>query len=101
MSKHRGSRRAFLVESASGAAGVWFAANYAGIVAAQEFVQAAAAPEDARGFAFFTPEQAIEIEAVAAQIIPTDHTAGAREARVIDFIDDRNRSNRDRYEEAW
>jgi hypothetical protein len=87
MSKHKGSRRAFLIESASGAAAVWFAANYAGIVAAQEFVQAAAAPEHTRGFAFFTPEQAIEIEAVAAQIIPTDHTAGAREARVIDFID--------------
>ena len=38
-------------------------------------------------FAFFTPAQAAEVEAMAAQIIPTDSTPGAREARVIVFID--------------
>ena len=38
-------------------------------------------------FGFFTPEQALEVEAMAAQIIPTDETPGAREARVINFID--------------
>jgi gluconate 2-dehydrogenase gamma chain len=36
---------------------------------------------------FFTPEQAAEIEAVTAQIIPTDATPGAREARCVNFID--------------
>jgi gluconate 2-dehydrogenase gamma chain len=35
----------------------------------------------------FSPEEAVEVEAVAAQIIPTDDTPGAREARVIHFID--------------
>jgi gluconate 2-dehydrogenase gamma chain len=39
------------------------------------------------GLKFFTPEQAAEVEAVAAQIIPTDDTGGAREAGVIRFID--------------
>ena len=37
--------------------------------------------------AFFTADQAAEVEAMAAQIIPTDATPGAREARVINFID--------------
>lgn len=39
------------------------------------------------GLKFFTLEQAIEVEAVAAQMIPTDDTGGAREAGVIRFID--------------
>jgi gluconate 2-dehydrogenase gamma chain len=39
------------------------------------------------GLRFFTPEQAIEVEAIAAQIIPADETGGAREAGVIRFID--------------
>jgi gluconate 2-dehydrogenase gamma chain len=36
---------------------------------------------------FFTPAQATEVEAMAAQIIPTDETPGAKEARVVNFID--------------
>ena len=36
---------------------------------------------------FFSPEQAKEVEAMAAQIIPSDDTPGAREAGVIRFID--------------
>ena len=38
-------------------------------------------------FQFFSPEEAVEIEAVAAQIIPSDDAPGAREARVVYFID--------------
>ena len=80
MSTVKPSRRALLIGSAS----AWFTAHYAEILSAQDHVQAGTA---GRGFAFFTAEQAVEVEAMAAQIIPTDHTAGAREARVIDFID--------------
>ena len=80
MSTPKPSRRALLIGSAS----AWFAAHYADILPAQDHVQAAGAE---RGFAFFTPEQAAEVEAMAAQIIPTDATPGAREARVIQFID--------------
>ena len=36
---------------------------------------------------FLTPEQAVEVEAVASQIIPTDGTAGAKEAGSVYFID--------------
>lgn len=38
-------------------------------------------------FEFFTREQAIEIDALTARIIPTDETPGAREAGMIYFID--------------
>jgi gluconate 2-dehydrogenase gamma chain len=39
------------------------------------------------GLKFFTVDQAKEVEAMAAQIIPADDTPGAREAGVIRFID--------------
>lgn len=85
MSARDQSRRTFLLGSLSGVGAAWVMANVAGIEEAQAFVQQTAA----RGtsFAFFTPAQAAEVEAVAAQIIPTDSTPGAREARVIHFID--------------
>ena len=86
MSTQGKSRREFLVNSVTGLSAAWVAANYAGILEAEEFVQKAAASGQTK-FQFFTPEQATEVEAMAAQIIPTDETPGAREARVINFID--------------
>jgi hypothetical protein len=38
-------------------------------------------------FEYFTPELAAEVDAIAARIIPTDETLGAREAGVVYFID--------------
>jgi gluconate 2-dehydrogenase gamma chain len=87
MSTEAPTRRAFLVGSASGVGAAWLAANYSGVVAAQEYVQSIAAAGGTRGFTFFGPEEAADVEAMAAQIIPTDRTPGAREARVVDFID--------------
>ena len=40
-----------------------------------------------RLFEVFTPEQAKEVEAIAARIIPTDELPGATEAGVVYFID--------------
>lgn len=40
-----------------------------------------------RTLTYLTPAEAAEVEAVAAQIIPTDATPGAREAGVVVFID--------------
>ncbi len=87
MSTQEKSRRSFLIESVSGLGGAWVAVNYSGILAAEEYVLKAAESEQPAKFAFFTPEQAVEVEEMAAQIIPTDHTPGAREARVVSFID--------------
>ena len=81
------SRRSFLIESVSGLSAAWLAANYTAILEAEDFVQQAAQSGAPAKFQFFTPEQATEIEAMAAQIIPADETPGAREARVIQFID--------------
>jgi gluconate 2-dehydrogenase gamma chain len=87
MSTQGKSRRRFLVESVSGLGAAWFAANYAGILATHEYVLEAAQSGQPIKLAFFTPEQAAEVDAMASQIIPTDSTPGAREAHVVNFID--------------
>jgi gluconate 2-dehydrogenase gamma chain len=81
MSSKRKSRRAFLVESVGGLNAAWVIANYPSILAAQEYAK------NSQRLGVFTAEQAAEIEAMAAQIIPTDDTPGAREARCVYFID--------------
>ena len=63
------------------------AASLPQILEAHEHARQAAKSGGPARFEFFSPEQAEEIEAAAAQIIPTDQTPGAREARVIVFID--------------
>jgi gluconate 2-dehydrogenase gamma chain len=87
MSPQQRSRRQFLIESVAGLGGAWVAANYAGIIDAQAFVQQAASSGQPIKLAFFTEAQAAEVDAMAAQIIPSDATPGAREAHVINFID--------------
>jgi gluconate 2-dehydrogenase gamma chain len=87
MSTKGTSRRTFLLDSVTGLSGAWVAANYAGIMAAEDYVLEAAQAGRPMKLEFFTPAQATEVEAMAAQIIPTDETPGAREARVINFID--------------
>ena len=81
------SRRSFLAASVTGLNGAWVAANYHGILAAQEYVGQAAKSGQLPRLSFFTDQQAAEIEAMTAQIIPTDETPGAREARCLYFID--------------
>jgi len=81
------SRRMFLIKSLTGVSSAWLALRMPEIIAAQEHAHQAAQAEAPTKLDFFTPEQAAEVEAVAAQIIPTDDTPGAREARVIYFID--------------
>ena len=54
--------------------------------AASHARQAAKAASPAK-FEFFSPEQAREIDAIAARVIPTTDTPGAREAGVVFFID--------------
>ena len=75
------SRREWLLASSLGLLAVW-----PEVLAAQEHAhRAAAAPGTA--LSYFDRATAAEIEAIAAQIIPTDETPGAREAGVIYFID--------------
>ena len=90
MSTQEKSRRAFLIESVSGLTGLstaWLTVNYTGILEAEEFAQQAAKWVTTPRLGFFTEEQAADIDAMASQIIPTDDTPGAHEARVVFFID--------------
>ena len=87
MDNQDASRRMFLIKSLTGVSAAWLALRMPEIVAAQEHAHRAIQTPSPVKFEFFSPEQAVEVEAVAAQIIPTDDTPGAREARVISFID--------------
>jgi gluconate 2-dehydrogenase gamma chain len=73
------SRREMLRQSALQAGAVWAAL-------AQTHAHPDA-PAPGGGLKFLTADQAREVEAVAAQIIPADDTPGAREVGVIRFID--------------
>lgn len=81
------SRRQFLLGSVSGLSSAWLALRWPAILAAQEHAQRVDASGRPAQFQFFSPEEAVEVEAMAAQIIPSDDTPGAREAHVIYFID--------------
>ncbi len=87
MDKQMISRRRFARASASGLGSAWLLANLPEVALAQAHAHLAAEGAPPLTFEFFTPTQAAEIEAIAAQIIPTDDTPGAREAGVIYFID--------------
>ena len=51
--------------------------------ASSQTTQAAAA----NGLSFLSPLEAADVDAITAQIVPTDDTPGAREAGVVHFID--------------
>jgi len=87
MGRQEISRRRFVRQSCAGLGSAWLLSSMPEIIAAQEHAHSAAQSAAAVKFEFLTPDQAAEIEAVAAQIIPSDDTPGAREARVIYFID--------------
>ncbi len=70
---------------AAGAA--WVAAQMPAITAAAQHAHEAAKANRAVAFEVFTPEQAREVAAIAARIIPTDEDPGATEAGVVYFID--------------
>ena len=74
------SRRKFLVASMTGLSATWVAANWDSAVKAADMAPGTA-------MTFFTPTQALDVEAISAQIIPTTDTPGAKEARVVVFID--------------
>ena len=76
MSSEAKSRRAFLISSATGLNAAWVAANLPGIVAAQDQAQQAVKGHSPK-LTFFNEAQAAEVEAMTAQIIPTDQDPGA------------------------
>jgi gluconate 2-dehydrogenase gamma chain len=81
------SRRDFLSRGSAAVSAVWLSAHWPAMVAAAERAHQAAKSATPPKFQFFTPEEAAEIDAITARIIPSDETPGAREAGVIYFID--------------
>jgi gluconate 2-dehydrogenase gamma chain len=79
------TRRAFLETSGTVLSGAWLSVHLPAIRAAATCARRAFAR--GAGFVVLTPDEARELDAVAARIIPTDDTPGAREAGVIYFID--------------
>jgi gluconate 2-dehydrogenase gamma chain len=81
------TRRDFLLRGCGSITAIWVSAHWPALLSAakhaRESTQSTAAPT----FDFFSPEQAAEIDAITARIIPTDQTPGAHEAGVVYFID--------------
>jgi gluconate 2-dehydrogenase gamma chain len=63
------------------------ATGWAAVLAAQEHAHQAMRSAETATFTVFSPAEALEISAIASQIIPSDDSPGAREAGVIHFID--------------
>jgi gluconate 2-dehydrogenase gamma chain len=81
------SRRNFLLRSGSGLGAAWISLNWTSVLAAATHAHEAAKSGAPAKFEFLTPEEAVEIEAITARIIPTDEMPGAREAGAVYFID--------------
>src|SRR5215510_15111995 len=83
----KGSRRSFLESSAATLGVGWLMANWPQVKAAAHAAHESAANETGGGFKFLSTEEAADVEAFSAQIIPSGATPGAREAGVVHFID--------------
>src|ERR1700758_5421104 len=81
------SRRGFLSQGLTGFSSVWFSVYWPALLSASAYARQAAKSAVPPKFEFFTPQEAVEVEAIAARIIPTTDTPGAREAGVVYFVD--------------
>jgi gluconate 2-dehydrogenase gamma chain len=81
------SRRDFLCRSLGGVSSLWVASHWPALLSAATHARDSVNSSAPAKFDFFSSEQAAEIEAVSARIIPTTETPGAREAGCIYFID--------------
>jgi len=85
MNAHELTRRLFLKQSAGTAGAAWAKAVLPGLAAISQ--AACTAKEEQAPFTILGDDEAREFEAIAARIIPTTDTPGAREAGVIYFFD--------------
>lgn len=81
-------RRAFLASAGGSLAAAWLATDVARLLAAGEHAAAAGRQNPPPPFEYFKTLDAADVEAATSQIIPSgDDGPGAREARVVYFID--------------
>jgi gluconate 2-dehydrogenase gamma chain len=81
------ARRRFLLGTGGALAGAWVATSWPAIATAHEHAARVAQTPGPARFEFLTAAQAADVDAVAAHILPSGETPGAREAHVVYFID--------------
>jgi gluconate 2-dehydrogenase gamma chain len=84
MSEAGFTRRDFMTAVAGAAATTWASASWSDVRAAGTSAAHATAQD---GWRVLTPVQVRELDAVTAQLVPTDDQPGAREAHVVRFMD--------------
>jgi gluconate 2-dehydrogenase gamma chain len=84
MSHHEMHRRDFVGMLGGAAIATWLSAGWSELHAAGR-AAATSAPQEP--WLVLTAPQVAELDAITAQLIPTDDQPGAREARVVRFID--------------
>jgi gluconate 2-dehydrogenase gamma chain len=80
-------RRSFLLSSGGWLSSIWIAAHWPDIAAAAHHAEATSADFAPAGLMFLNATDAADVEAIAAQIVPSGATPGAREAHAVNFID--------------
>ena len=84
----KGVTRRRFIGGLSGTIGfAWLSSHWTAILGAQEHVHGAISGGETPELQFFTATQAAQVEALTAQIIPTDDMPGAKEAGAVYFID--------------
>src|SRR5579859_7001496 len=86
------SRRSFLLSTGGLITTAWLGTQWAAITAAAHHAADMAAADIAaapqwKGFQFLSESESKDVEAIAAQIVPSGATPGAREAHAVYFID--------------
>jgi len=81
------ARRSFLLSGGGILTSAWLASQWPEITAAHDHAAQAASMPTPTGNEFLSVDDAADVDAIAAQIVPSGETAGAREAHVIFFID--------------
>lgn len=81
------NRRNFLLRAGTGLSAAWVTAHWPALLSAATHAHNAAKAATPPKWEFLTAEEATEVEAITARIIPSDETPGAREAGVVYFID--------------
>lgn len=81
------TRRQFLAGAGTGIGVAWISAHWPAIASAHAHAAASIAAPASSALEFLTPEEARQVDAITAQIVPTDDTPGAREAGALYFVD--------------
>jgi gluconate 2-dehydrogenase gamma chain len=81
------SRRSFLLSTGGLLTSAWLSTHWSSIAAAAHHAEEAAAAPTPVGFQFFSAGDAADVDAMAAQIVPSGASPGAREAHAVYFTD--------------